>query len=195
MAFAMSCLFALAARRAGAHCDTLDGPVVLAGKKAIETGNLNHALIWVQPEAEAELKALFKKTLKVRKLGTEAREVADMYFFETLVRLHRAGEGEPYTGLVPAGTDLGPAIPAADKAIRDGSGDGLRVLLFEAIEHGIEHRLERVLAAKSFKPDDVAAGRAWVAGYVGFLHYVEHVYQAAAGSAESHAAAEHVNEP
>jgi hypothetical protein len=56
----------------------------------------------------------------VRKLNPEAKEFADMYFFETLVRIHRAGEGEPYTGIKPAGRDLGPAVPAADKAIVDG---------------------------------------------------------------------------
>lgn len=27
-----------------AHCDTLDGPVVSAARKALETGNVNHAL-------------------------------------------------------------------------------------------------------------------------------------------------------
>jgi hypothetical protein len=95
-----------------AHCDWLDGPVVTAAEKAIETGKRNPLLIWVQKKDEAEIKKTFQTTLVVKKLNPEAQELADMYFFETLVRIHRAGEEAPYTDLKPAGRDLGPAIPA-----------------------------------------------------------------------------------
>ena len=107
--------------RASAHCDGLDGPVVQAAQKALETGNVNLVLIWVQKPDEAEIKRAFDHAQAVRKLSAEARELADRYFFETLVRIHRAGEGAPFTGLKPAGRDLGPAIPAADNALRDGT--------------------------------------------------------------------------
>jgi hypothetical protein len=107
--------------RALAHCDGLDGPVVQAARKALETGEVNLVLIWVQKPDEAEIKRAFDHAQTVRKLSAEARELADRYFFETLVRIHRAGEGAPFTGLKPAGRDLGPAIPAADNALRDGN--------------------------------------------------------------------------
>jgi hypothetical protein len=94
--------------------------VVQAAQKALETGNVHLVLIWVQKPDEAEITEAFQKALAVRKLNAEAKELADRYFFETLVRIHRAGEGAPYTGLKPAGRDLGPAIPAADKASREG---------------------------------------------------------------------------
>src|SRR5688572_6649736 len=103
-----------------AHCDALDGPVVQAAQKALATGNINLVLIWVQKNDEAEINRAFNKALTVRKLTAEAKELADLYFFETLVRVHRAGEGAPYTGLRPAGQDLDPAIPIADAALRDG---------------------------------------------------------------------------
>jgi hypothetical protein len=75
---------------------------------------------------------LFKRTLEVRTKGTDARELADMYFFETLVRLHCAGEGEPYTGLKPAGTPIEPIVLAADKALETGSSKELTELLTSA---------------------------------------------------------------
>ena len=34
--------------RASAHCDGLDGPVVQAAQQALETGNVNLVLVWVQ---------------------------------------------------------------------------------------------------------------------------------------------------
>jgi len=80
-----------------AHCDILAGPVVMDAKKALEKSDVTPVLKWVKKEHEGEIKVAFKKTLKVRKQSKEAKELADMYFFETLVRLHRAGEGAPYT--------------------------------------------------------------------------------------------------
>ncbi|HZD40652.1 MAG TPA: DUF6448 family protein, partial [Terriglobales bacterium] len=94
-------------RQAIAHCDGLDGPVVKAAQNALQTGNVDLVLIWIRPKDEKEIRTAFQKTLAVRQLNPQARELADMYFFETLVRVHRAGEGAPYTGLKPPGRDLG----------------------------------------------------------------------------------------
>jgi hypothetical protein len=49
-----------------AHCDGMDGPVVKAAQKALETGNVNLVLIWVQKKDEDEIKKAFQKTLAVR---------------------------------------------------------------------------------------------------------------------------------
>jgi len=170
-----------------AHCDSLDGPVAKAGERALESNNLDYALVWIRPEAETELRAAFKQALAVRTLNKEARELADRYFLETLVRLHRAGEGEPYTGLKPKGTDLGPAIPAADQAIRSGSTNPVAKLITEATTRGLRERLQRVMATRKYNANDIAAGREHVETYVAFLHYVERLYVEVRGDAsESH---------
>jgi hypothetical protein len=168
------------------HYDTMNGPVVTAAKKALETGNVNLVLIWVQKKDEAEITKAFQKTLAVRKLNPEAQQLADMYFFETLVRIHRAGEGEPYTGIKPAGTEVESGIEAADKALELGSLDELIRHLDEAIHQGINARFQQVLAKKQFKPDNVEAGREYVKAYVQFIHYVQNLYQTANKPAEEH---------
>ena len=109
-----------------------------------------------------------------------------MYFFETLVRIHRAGEGEPYTGLKPAGRNLGPAIPAADKALENGKVEPLVKLLTEAMQTGIREQFKQAIAKKKFDKEDVIAGRDYVKGYVEFIHYVERIYEAANNPAEGH---------
>lgn len=169
-----------------AHCDGLDGPVVKAAQKALETGDANPVLIWVQKKDEAEIRKAFQKTLVVRKLNPQAKELADMYFFETLVRIHRAGEGAPYTGLQPAGRDLGPAIPAADKALENGKVEPLLKLLTDAMQTGIREQFKQVIAKKKFGKDDLSAGRDYVKAYVEFVHYVERIYEAAKNPAEGH---------
>lgn len=172
--------------RSFAHCDGLDGPVVQAAQAALESGDVNPVFIWVQKNDEAEIKAAFQKTLAVRKLSSAAKAFADNYFFETLVRIHRAGEGAAYTGLKPAGRDLGPAIPAADKAISSGSMKDLAKLLESAVQGGLEARFKKVAVKKKFKKDDILAGREYVKSYVEFIHYVERLYEAAQNSAEGH---------
>jgi hypothetical protein len=162
-----------------AHCDGMDGPVVQAAQKALAEEDVNLVLIWVPQRNETEIRLVFARTLAVRKLSPEAREVADRYFFETLVRLHRAAEGAPFTGLQPAGRDLGPAIPAADKALEAGAIQQLDKLLTETTQAGLRKHFQNVLARKNFRPGDLAAGREYVEAYVEFVHYVERIYQAA----------------
>ena len=53
---------------------------------------LDLVLIRVQNKDEGEIKKAFDRARAVRKLNPQAKELADMYFFETLVRIHRAGE-------------------------------------------------------------------------------------------------------
>ncbi len=169
-----------------AHCDGMDGPVVKAAWKALETGNVNLVLIWVQKQDEESIKEAFEKTLAVRKLGKEAKELADMYFFETLVRIHRAGEGAAYTGLKPAGRDLGPAIPAADEAVESGSANVLMNLLTENIREGVLEHFKEVSERKKFDKNDVEKGREFVKAYVEFIHYVERIYEASKKPSHGH---------
>ena len=126
----------LAAGGALAHCDGLDGPVVNLARQALAKGDVKIILPWVAADQEAEIKKAFDLTMAVRGKGEKERELADMYFFETLVRIHREGEGAPYTGLKPAGRDLGPAIPAADKALETGDPAPLLKLIDEKVHAG-----------------------------------------------------------
>jgi hypothetical protein len=173
-----------------AHCDTLDGPVVKAATTALDTGKLAPVLAWVRAQDEAEIRAAFQKAIAARKLGPEAKVVADTWFFETVVRVHRAGEGAPFTGLKPAGLDVGPAVPAADKALRTGDLAPVEKLIVDELREGLHHRFDPVRAQKP-PADDVAAGRAWVAAYVPFVHYVEGAFQSVKGGAEHGEGGEH----
>jgi hypothetical protein len=168
------------------HCDGMDGPVVQAAQRALAKGDVNLVLSWVQATNEAEIRKVFAKTLAVRKLNPEARELADLYFFETLVRIHRAGEGAPYTGLKPAGRDFGPAIPAADKAIETGAVEPLVKLITSESANGIRERFQKVTAAKMFSAEDVNAGRGYVKAYVEFVHYVERLHESVQGGGDEH---------
>ena len=171
-----------------AHCDSLDGPVVKAAQRALETRNLSQVLMWVQGDDEPEIRAAFEQTLVVRGLSPQGKELAERYFFETVVRVHRAREGASYTGLKPAGRDLGPAIPAADKALDEGSLSPVMTLLIKGLEEGLRGHFAEVITARHFNPGDVIAGRQYVRKYVEFIHYVERLYEAISTPAHGHVA-------
>jgi hypothetical protein len=176
-------ILTLLPRIAGAHCDTLDGPVVAAARVALEKGDPTPVLRWVKQEHESEIRSAFALARAVRGKGPEAQELADMFFFETLVRVHRAGEGAPYTGLKPAGTDLGPAVEGADKSLDSGSVDELVKLVTGDVEAGIRERFTRAAAARKHADESVEAGREYVEAYVEYVHYAERVHAAAVGGA------------
>jgi hypothetical protein len=170
-----------------AHCDGIDGPVVTTAKRSLENGSVNLVLPWVRAEDEPAIRRAFEHVSAVRKLGPEAKQLADHYFFETVVRVHRAAEGAPYTGLQPAGRDLGAAIPAADQALAAGSPESLEKVLVEAVRKGLHEQYHNAHSLARFDADDVAAGRRYVQAYVPYVHYVERLWDAAAQPAHEHA--------
>ena len=189
VAAAIMILMLATAGDALAHCDTLDGPVVILARQALAKGDVKIILPWVSAEKEGEIRKAFDLTMAVRGKGEKERELADMYFFETLVRVHREGEGAPYTGLKPAGLDPGPAIPAADKALESGNPGPLLKLVNEKIHEGIHKYYMEAKEKKAHAGESVAAGRAYVNAYVPYLHFVERLY-ADANTPVAHGAGE-----
>ena len=160
-------------QRASAHCDTMDGPTAQDGIKALDTGNLNYVLKWITAEGEAELSSVFERSLATRELGGAAREVADRWFLENLVRIHRAGEGAGFTGLEPTGTPIDEKVAAADRSIAEGSLQPLAGLVPADRLPELERRFATVLERHDYDIDDVAAGRAYIEAYVSFFKFAE----------------------
>jgi hypothetical protein len=168
------------------HCDTMDGPVVADAKGALEKGSVTSVLKWVGKDKEGEIRQAFQKTLVVRGKGPEAEELADMYFFETVVRIHREGEGVAYAGLKPAGTPLEAGVAASDKALDTGKVEGLVKGATDAVAAGIRQRFAEAAEAKGHADESVEAGRRFVAAYVEFVHYVERIFADAEAGAQAH---------
>jgi hypothetical protein len=150
------------------HCDAKDGPVVQGALRALESEDVEEALRFAPEDAEVELRVTFDMALAARKAGPAAREVADRYFSETLVRLHRAGEEAPYTGLKPAGLDVGPLIPVAEWAIETGSIDELVTLLSDTLHHETKQRFDRVMELKTRSGRGLRESRVYTTVMLGF---------------------------
>jgi hypothetical protein len=160
--------------RSFAHCDTLDGPVVVDAQAAFAAGDVTPVLKWVKADHEAEIRTAFTEALAVRKLSPAAAALADRFFFETLVRIHRAGEGAPYTGLKPAGSGDA-ALVAADRAIADGKIDALVNEVTTKVDRLLRARYAQLERTREHRDHHVAAGREFVAAYVNFIHLYENL--------------------
>lgn len=171
LASAARSLGALLVQPASAHCDTEDGPAVQDGYRALETGNPNYALKWVFPEGEDEVRAAFDAA-RASRAGAGAGP-GDRHFLETLVRVHRHGEGAGYEGIKPTGTELAPEVVAADTALDSGTVSPLRGLIAEDRWDELEKRFNVALGKKGFDVDDLTAARDYVAAYVSYFKYAE----------------------
>ncbi|MFO7652746.1 MAG: DUF6448 family protein [Candidatus Krumholzibacteriia bacterium] len=160
-----------------AHCDTLDGPVVADARAALADGSVTPVLKWVEPDQEEEVRQAFQKTVAVRDGGAEAKELADRWFFETIVRLHRESEGAPYTGLKPGGTAARP-VESADRALERESVDEIVERAQSEVSEGIRSRFDAALEAHRHRDESVMAGRRYVREYVTWVHYLEGLHGA-----------------
>lgn len=172
---AIAALFLATPRNAAAHCDTLDGPVIQDARKAIDAKDITPILKWVKPQDEKAVKAAFNKVLTGK---SKNQEETEHKFFATLVKIHRAGEGAPFTGLKPAGA-VEPAVASADKALASGSADALVELITADVAAGIKKRYEHAAVTYKHKDESVAQGREFVEAYVAYTHYVEQLHQVA----------------
>lgn len=171
------------------HCDSVDGPVVDAARRALDAGDVELVLPFVPAEAEHQVRETFENVVPVRLLGENARSVADLHFFETVVRLHRAGEGAPYTGLKPAGLPVGPVIPLAEQAIEAGSVTRLADFLARELRRELQGRLDDVRALAAARNGSVAQARRHVEAVLGLQVYAHHLFQAL--HAPAHEGADH----
>mgnify|MGYP006865060556 CR=1 FL=1 len=187
--FLVSVLFTVTILATGqsayAHCDTLDGPVVKEARVALDNEDITPLFKWLRPSDEKVIRDAFDMTLDVRSKGGKSKELADMYFFETLVRIHREGEGAPYTGLKP-GLAIDPAVAMADKALEDGSINKLIDVLTNAMAKGIRERFEHANETQKHADKNVVAGREFVEAYVVFTHYVEGLHADIKGKGGHH---------
>lgn len=186
-ALAAALLF-VAATPAFAHCDAEDGPVIKDARVALEKGDVAPVLKWIGTDDEEEIRALFAEVAAARKAGNEAKSVADRLFFETLVRLHRAGEGAPFDGVKPAGHQE-PFVATIDRALAEGGGNEVAAKIGGVVSREIAARFDAVAKAATTKDASAEAGRAYVASYVELMHFVKRVHEAVeTGGTHAHSA-------
>lgn len=168
------------------HCDSLDGPVVQAARRALDSGDVDAVLPYVPYEAEDEVRTVFDAVAAVRDEGADTRDVADRHFFETVVRLHRAGEGAGFNGLKPAGLDHGPVIPVAERALESGSAEELVRILTDRVAEEVRTRLGHVIELKRIAAEPgstIGDKRAYVSAMLGLQVWSNNLYRATAAAA------------
>jgi hypothetical protein len=167
------------------HCDSLDGPVVKAAEQALAARDVSLVLPYVPRDGEDEIIRAFTSTLAAREEGDTARSIADRWFFETVVRVHRAGEGAAFTGLKPAGLGHGPVVPIAERAFERGNPDELATVLCDVVDKEVRRRFEEALDLTPSN-GDVEARRRHVEAVLGLEVWSHKLYEAAVSTPHEH---------
>lgn len=157
-----------------AHCDSTSGPVISEAMAALDKSDITPVLKWIKPEYETELKEAFSLAIQVRNKSGEAKELADKYFLETLIRLHRAGEGAPYTGIKKTPPEK--IVVLTDQALASGSADELIEIIQKHLAEAIKEKFNKAMQASKNKDQSVKSGREFVEAYVQYTHYVEGIH-------------------
>ncbi|HEQ97907.1 MAG TPA: hypothetical protein ENO22_01035 [candidate division Zixibacteria bacterium] len=189
----MSFILLAAFGQAYGHCDSEDGPIIPLIRESLDNGDVTPLLKWIAPEDEAEIKNLFARVRTVRSESDETRAIADRLFIETFIRLHRASEGAPYTGIKEAG-NIEPIYIKLDKALETGNVGALADEIAGSVRENIVRRYERAVELSQHKDQSVEAGREYVKAYVDYMHFVEglHGYLSGRGH-DGHSSAEQVH--
>lgn len=178
-------IFWMLPQQVSAHCDSYDGPVIKDALTALETKNVAPVLKWIEPQYEEEITGLFQKTLKYKNEDKEVYDLLEKHFLETLVRIHREGEGAPYTGLKPAGS-TSKIITMTDEALHEEKIDTLVNALNRHMETVVREKYEKVARLKKHKDSSPEAGREYVAAYVDYTHTVEALHKVMEHSNDAH---------
>lgn len=158
-----------------AHCDSIDGPVVNDAKRAIISKKIDPVLKWIRNEDENSMKSVFEHTLKVRGLSKEAQKLADLYFFETLVRVHRASEGEGFMGLKKSG-QTSTSIEATDKALEQGNIASLADEISNEVRKAVLLKFDKAYNLKKVSEKSPEDGRDYVKSYIELTHFIEGIH-------------------
>lgn len=175
----------MAVNPAFSHCDSEDGPIIPAIRTALDNGKLTPLLKWIAADDEAEIKDLFTRVRTLRTQSDEAKEIADQLFIETFIRVHRASEGAPYTGIKAAGT-MPPIFTELDNALESGSVDALADKVANAVRENIIKRFDHAKELSEHKDHSVEAGREFVEAYVTYMHFVEGLHNFLTTASEGH---------
>lgn len=165
-------VFMLTSISAFAHCDSYDGPVIKDALKALDQNKVEMVLKWIEPQQEKEIISLFNKTYDLRNGDQQVYSIVEKHFLETLVRLHRETEGEPFTGLKPAGS-MTPLIEMADNSVAEKDVNSVIKTVNNHLEELLRMRYAKVAELSKVKDNSVEQGRDYVKAYVHYTHTLE----------------------
>lgn len=157
---------------ASAHCDSYDGPVIKDALKALEQQNVELVLKWVEPKYDEIITDKFNQTLKLKGSNEEVNKILRTHFLETLVRLHREGEGASFTGLKPANS-MTPMVEMADNSLEKNDINYVVNAVNSHLTEVLKERFAKAIELSKTKDNSVEQGRAYVEAYVEYTHTLE----------------------
>lgn len=157
------------------HCDSLNRPVVTAARRALEASDADVILPFVPADGAAEVRDAFDRTLGHRARRPKRWPTAGSSKLPSGCTV--PAKARPFTGLKPAGLDVGPVIPAAERALDSGSPDELIDVLCVSVRDQVTQRHHHAMAFKTHAGEGVESAREYVEATLGLEVWAHSVYK------------------
>jgi len=160
----------------GLHCDRNDGPVTRAAKRALETGNAQHILIWIQEDSENTVKNLLEKACCERTTRNDAHNNTVDWYFGTVSRLHSAYHGTHNLNISTKTPEEKAIILLVERACESGNFEDLSPVIPDDCTGEMRQYFDDVMKMRNFDKKNSAAGRVYVSAVVNFITFVYHLH-------------------
>jgi hypothetical protein len=156
-------------------CNQHDGPVTRAAKRALETGNAQYILIWIQKESENTVKNLLERACCERTTRKDSHQRTTDWFFETVNRLHSAYYGPCNLDISTKSREEKEIILLVERACESGNVEELLTIIPDASAVEMRQCFEDVMKKRDYGGKNSAAGRVYISAVVDFIACVHHL--------------------
>jgi hypothetical protein len=149
------------------------GLLMRAARRALETGNADHILIWVPAGSENTLKNLHEKACCEHTIRTGRKNPAADWYYRKACCFHASWCG-PHDLDSAAKTPEGKKIISlVEQACESGSLAEITMVMPATAREKLQQQFDDLRQKQTFSPEDICAGRRYVEALSGFTALVK----------------------
>lgn len=156
------------------YSDEMQELLLKAAKMSLQTGNVNHILIWLPEESENTLKNLLEKTCCQRSSRMNMQKQAYDWYFETVYRYYLSGRS-PDRNTTQSRYLPGKQVLQIDRGIQSGNFEDIRDIIPVTHETDAQQRFQNLIKLRDFPVNNITAGRSYVSAFFDFNRYVHNL--------------------
>ena len=147
-----------------------NSPMMSAAKRALETGNAHHILVWIPEESENTLKNLLERAHCERTTGKDAHSNTVDWYFETINRLHSMYYGPHNLSISTKLPEEKAIILLVERACESGNFEEITTVITDTSAGEMRQCFNEVIKKRNY--DAITAGRVCVSAFTDFIAFV-----------------------
>lgn len=155
--------------------DSHNGPMMIAAKRALETGKAHHILIWIPEKSENTLKNLLEKVCCKRRIQADGHDRIVDWYFETISRFHSGYYGPHNLNISTKTPEEKSIIFLVESACESGNFEEITTVIRDTPTGEMRQRFDDVMKKRNYCEENIAAGRVYVSVFTYFIAFVNNL--------------------